>query len=160
MRAVKLQIVFHWTSKQERLLLDKAYLTPEPSEIQSAEIVAVDEYHTFIWIIDSQNEVNEGGFSTTRLSKHYVVSYLQLKCQIFYDCFEDTKNSHFRILYFLISSKGLNLFLTFWSRAHGQSLQKLSKLTKALLWGLPQWGLVRQSYSNSSSRGNRPHKPS
>ena len=87
MRTVKLQIVFHRTSKQERLLLDKAYLTPEPSEIQSAEIVAVDEYHTFIWIIDSQNEVNEGGFSTTRLSKHYVVSYLQLKCQIFYDCF-------------------------------------------------------------------------
>ena len=79
---------------------------------------------------------------------------------LFCSCSEDTKNSHFRILYFLISSKGLNLFLTFWSRAHGQSLQKLSKLTKALLWGLPQWGLARQSCSNSSSRGNRPHKPS
>jgi hypothetical protein len=62
-------------------------LTPEPSEVQTAEIVAIYQYHTFVGIVNSKNELNQGGLSTAGLSKHYVVSHFELNIQIFDDFF-------------------------------------------------------------------------
>jgi len=64
---IKQKVGLDAASKKQRLLLNKAHLTPQPSQVVSLDVMAIHKNDSLIGVIQSENQLDNGGLAAAGL---------------------------------------------------------------------------------------------